>query len=201
MKDRSPVPEVMTMRMNLPNRLTLLRIALVPVFVAFALLGIESGIKACSLVAAAVFAVASLTDMLDGHIARSRNLITDFGKLMDPLADKMLTTAAYVCMVLAGACHPVALILILSREFAVSGIRMLAASSGDRTVVPANVWGKAKTVLMMVGIIAFYSASGFLPGDARVLLASNVLCWICAVLAIVSGITYFVSLKHLLKDM
>ena len=145
--------------MNLPNKLTMLRILLIPVFIVFVSL---PNMPAGYLVAAVVFAVASFTDYLDGAIARKRNLVTDFGKFADPLADKLLTTVAFLYMMLDGACHPVVLAVILAREFAVSGVRMVAASSPDAKVIAANIWGKVKTVLQMVTIIIYYFFEGIM---------------------------------------
>ncbi len=138
--------------MNLPNKLTLIRVLLIPVFIVFVQFVNLPYAKAIAL---AVFCIASFTDFLDGYIARKNNLVTDFGKFMDPLADKLLTTVALIYMCVDGICSPIALILILAREFAVSGVRMVAASSGGE-VIAANIWGKVKTVLQMVTIIFYY---------------------------------------------
>ncbi|MEG2053350.1 MAG: CDP-diacylglycerol--glycerol-3-phosphate 3-phosphatidyltransferase, partial [Oscillospiraceae bacterium] len=124
--------------MNLPNKLTVLRVLLIPVFIVFVSF---KQIPYATLLAMVVFAVASFTDFLDGKIARKNNLVTDFGKFMDPLADKILTTTAIVYMTIAGVCHPVVLVIILTREFAVSGVRMVAAAAGGK-VIAANIWGK-----------------------------------------------------------
>ena len=148
------------MKMNLPNKLTLLRVALVPVFMAFAAVshyGREDFSPLWSFTAGAVFAIASLTDFLDGYLARKNNLVTDFGKFADPLADKMLTTAALIYMVVDGVCSPVVLAVVLFREFAVAGVRMLAAAG--QKVIAANMWGKVKTVLQMLTILFFYFAA------------------------------------------
>ena len=130
--------------MNLPNKLTLTRILLVPVFMVFASLTSLSGIAAGSfqptyyLIAGIVFAVASFTDFLDGHLARKWNMVTDFGKFADPLADKLLTTVAFIYMMRDGVCSPVVLCIILAREFAVSGLRMVAAGAKDGKVGDAH---------------------------------------------------------------
>lgn len=134
--------------MNLPNKLTLLRILLVPFFVFFLMAG-HSG--ALSLLALLVFATASLTDMLDGKIARSRGLITTFGKLMDPLADKILVMSAMICFVALGLAPAWVVIVILTREFLVTSLRLIAA--GEGLVIAADKWGKVKTVTQMVWII------------------------------------------------
>ena len=181
--------------MNLPNKLTLMRIVLVPVFMIFAGLG-QIGTPACNrmfyLVAAIVFAVASFTDYLDGHLARKWNIVTDFGKFADPLADKLLTTTAFLYMMHDGVCSPVVLVIILAREFAVSGLRMVAASAPGGKVIAANMWGKVKTVLQMLVIILYYVLAAFAPADAigAVSLISMGLCWLVAAVTLISGAMY-----------
>ena len=181
--------------MNLPNKLTLMRIVLVPVFMIFAGLG-QIGTPACNrmfyLVAAIVFAVASFTDYLDGHLARKWNIVTDFGKFADPLADKLLTTTAFLYMMHDGVCSPVVLVIILAREFAVSGLRMVAASAPGGKVIAANMWGKVKTVLQMLVIILYYVLAAFAPADAigAVSLISMGLCWLVAAVTLISGAKY-----------
>ncbi|MBQ8648100.1 MAG: CDP-diacylglycerol--glycerol-3-phosphate 3-phosphatidyltransferase [Oscillospiraceae bacterium] len=179
--------------MNLPNKLTMARVVLVPVFMVFAALcgyGTADFNATFALIAGVVFAVASFTDYLDGYLARRDNLVTDFGKFADPLADKMLTTAAIIYMVVDGVCSPVVLALIMFREFAVAGVRMIAATSG--TVIAANMWGKVKTVLQMVTIIFYYFAAALAPADAIgvVSLITQVLCWAVAVVTVLSGGIY-----------
>ena len=179
--------------MNLPNKLTMLRVILVPVFMVFAALccyGTQDFNAGLMLAAGIVFAVASFTDFLDGYLARKNNLVTDFGKFMDPLADKCLTTAAFLYMLADGVCHPVVLAVILFREFAVAGVRMLAAETG--TVIAANMWGKVKTVLQMLTII-FYYFVGALAGPTDVMavsLITQVLCWLCGAATLLSGGIY-----------
>ena len=181
--------------MNLPNKLTLMRIVLVPVFMVFAGLG-QIGTPACNrtfyLVAAIVFAVASFTDYLDGHLARKWNIVTDFGKFADPLADKLLTTTAFLYMMHDGVCSPVVLVIILAREFAVSGLRMVAASAPGGKVIAANMWGKVKTVLQMLVIILYYVLAAFAPADTigAVSLISMGLCWLVAAVTLISGAKY-----------
>ena len=189
--------------MNLPNKLTLMRIVLVPVFMVFAGLG-QIGAPAYNrtfyLVAAIVFAVASFTDYLDGHLARKWNIVTDFGKFADPLADKLLTTTAFLYMMHDGVCSPVVLVIILAREFAVSGLRMVAASAPGGKVIAANMWGKVKTVLQMLSIIFYFfgmsiasmSATGAEQGVRQILVISisMVLCWLVAAVTAISGIKY-----------
>ncbi len=179
--------------MNLPNKMTLLRVVLVPVFMVFAALGgygTAANNSLMNLLACIVFAAASFTDFLDGNIARKQGLVTDFGKFADPLADKMLTTAALLYMMADGVCHPVVLAIVLFREFAVAGVRCLAAANG--TVIAANIWGKIKTVLQMVTIIAYYAAAALAPADAVgvVQLGTQVLCWLVAAVTLLSGVIY-----------
>ena len=192
--------------MNLPNKLTLTRILLVPVFMVFASLTSLSGIAAGSfqptyyLIAGIVFAAASFTDFLDGHLARKWNMVTDFGKFADPLADKLLTTVAFIYMMRDGVCSPVVLCIILAREFAVSGLRMVAAGAKDGKVIAANMWGKVKTVLQMLSIIFYFfgmsiasmSATGAEQGVRQILVISisMALCWLVAAVTAISGIKY-----------
>lgn len=179
--------------MNLPNKLTMLRVLLVPVFMVFAALagyGTPAFNPGVMLVAGIIFALASFTDFLDGYLARRDNMVTSFGKFMDPLADKMLTTAAFIYMLADGVCHPVVLALILFREFAVAGVRMIAAESG--TVIAANVWGKIKTVLQMLTVLFYYFAAALAPADAIgiISLISMLLCWAVAAVTLLSGGVY-----------
>lgn len=134
--------------MNLANKLTVLRVLMIPVFLVI-LYTLPEPMN--QYVGVAIFIVASLTDLLDGYIARSRNLITDFGKFMDPLADKLLVSAAMIYMVETGMLPAYVVIIIISREFIISGIRLVAASKG--TVLAASIWGKIKTTVTMIMII------------------------------------------------
>ena len=192
--------------MNLPNKLTLTRILLVPVFMVFVSLTSLNGIADGSfqpmyyLIAGIVFAAASFTDFLDGHLARKWNMVTDFGKFADPLADKLLTTVAFIYMMRDGVCSPVVLCIILAREFAVSGLRMVAAGAKDGKVIAANMWGKVKTVLQMLSIIFYFfgmsiasmSATGAEQGVRQILVISisMMLCWLVAAVTAISGIKY-----------
>ena len=192
--------------MNLPNKLTLTRILLVPGFMVFVSLTSLNGIADGSfqptyyLIAGIVFAAASFTDFLDGHLARKWNMVTDFGKFADPLADKLLTTVAFIYMMRDGVCSPVVLCIILAREFAVSGLRMVAAGAKDGKVIAANMWGKVKTVLQMLSIIFYFfgmsiasmSATGAEQGVRQILVISisMVLCWLVAAVTAISGIKY-----------
>ena len=192
--------------MNLPNKLTLTRIVLVPVFMIFVSLtsldAVANGTfqSLYYLLAGIVFAAASFTDFLDGHLARKWNMVTDFGKFADPLADKLLTTVAFIYMMRDGVCSPVVLCIILAREFAVSGLRMVAAGAKDGKVIAANMWGKVKTVLQMLSIIFYFfgtsicamTSTGSEQAVRVVLVAavSIVLCWLVAAVTAISGIKY-----------
>ena len=194
--------------MNLPNKLTLLRIILVPFFIIAMLVNFPFHY----LVAGCIFGVASVTDTLDGKIARSRNLVTDFGKFADPLADKILVLTALVCFLqvgLLGSFGAIPVIIVLFREFAVSGIRLVAASSGK--VVAANNWGKIKTVSQMVGISVIFAmqvvlevlnamkvSTGFITEVFYYI--GNGLIWISTVFTLISGIIYLKDNISFLKD-
>ena len=184
--------------MNLPNKLTLCRIILVPVFMNFVSLtefGTETFNATWYLVAGIVFAAASFTDYLDGHLARKWHMVTDFGKFSDPLADKLLTTVALIYMMRDGVCSPVVLCIILAREFAVSGLRMVAAGAKDGKVIAANMWVKVKTVLQMLTIIFYFfgislTYGNTVLGNLNVWLISYWLCWLVAAATAISGIKY-----------
>ena len=185
-------------KLNLPNKLTLTRIILVPVFMIFVSLtqfDNEMFNPTWYLVAGIIFAVASFTDFLDGHLARKWNMVTDFGKFADPLADKLLTTVAFIYMMRDGVCSPVVLCVILAREFAVSGLRMVAAGAKDGKVIAANMWGKVKTVLQMLTIIFYFfgislTYGNTVVGNLDVWLISYWLCWLVAAATAISGIKY-----------
>lgn len=182
--------------MNLPNKLTLIRILLTPFYLAAMLIDFEYHF----IVAAMIFIVASVTDFLDGNIARKRNLVTTFGKLCDPLADKMLTTAAFLAFMNAGVCNVWIVMIILSREFLVTSFRLVATSQG--IVIPAGVWGKLKTASQM--IFSVFIMFGMHFADASVIdfdefaLVSNVLLGITAVLTVFSGVKYIVDGKKVI---
>lgn len=183
--------------MNLPNKLTMFRIALIPVFVWLMLSRVFYWKFLYALI---VFAAASITDYLDGHIARRDGLVTDFGKLMDPLADKLLVASALIAMVSLGFAPAVSVIIILAREFAVTSIRLIAASSGR--VIAADVWGKMKTVSQMIWImsvllIRWLMMTSMLPislWDAADLLMTLLMA-VTTVLTVISGVNYFVKNK------
>ena len=162
--------------MNLPNKLTILRIIMIPFFVFFLLSGV--GGSASKWIALVIFAAASITDTLDGYIARRDNLITDFGKFMDPLADKLLVCSALICFIIA-------------REFIISGFRLVASDNG--IVIAASWWGKSKTISQMIMII-------LLIADIPALSVLNtVLIWVALILTVVSLIDYLVKNKNVLS--
>ena len=182
--------------MNTPNKLTILRIFLAPVFLALLLIDFPHHILA----ALVVFILASLTDLVDGKLARKYNLVTDFGKFLDPLADKMLTTAAFIGFLSLGFGSGMVWIvfIVLTREFLVTSLRLIAAGGGK--VVAANLWGKAKTVCQMTAIILTMAAEyviglDLLPQAAvgPVRIVYTAVLWISAVLTVGSGITYLVD--------
>lgn len=192
--------------MNLPNKLTLLRVFLIPFFLLFMYLDISFHY----LIALIIFAAASVTDALDGKIARSRNLVTNFGKFLDPLADKVLVISALAVFVDISEIHvgAVPLIIISAREFMVSGLRLLAADSG--VVVAAGMWGKLKTAFTMIAIIAallwlsvcydfnfsFQQSVGKIVDNWII----PALIWISTALTIVSGLVYLKGYWHLIDS-
>jgi CDP-diacylglycerol--glycerol-3-phosphate 3-phosphatidyltransferase len=185
--------------MNLPNKLTLLRVFLVPVFVVFVL---YPQIPYHSVWALLVFLGASLTDHYDGKIARQRNLITNFGKFLDPLADKLLVISALVCFLQLGLADVWCVLIIIARELMVTSIRLLAVEGG--TVIAANRWGKAKTVSQMAAILFILTCRGvqellhFSGGVPALVAAGNVLLWAAALLTVISGAIYVKENIHLI---
>jgi CDP-diacylglycerol--glycerol-3-phosphate 3-phosphatidyltransferase len=185
---------------NLPNKLTMARIAMIPVFLLFFFLPFP---PQSYLLALVVFAAAACTDAIDGHIARKYGLITDFGKLMDPLADKLLVTAALCCLLPDyGVLGTISLVLILSREFLVTSLRLIAAESGK--VLPADGWGKAKTIAQMVWVCLKLLALSFPqipPEPARFLTGTlGTLFYFMVVLTIISGSRYMWMNRELFAD-
>ena len=167
--------------MNLPNKLTVLRVIMVPFFVFFMLTDV--GGSANKWIALVLFCVASLTDMLDGKIARARNLVTNFGKFMDPLADKLLVCSAMICLIPSGKLEAWFVIVIIAREFIISGFRLVASDNG--IVIAASYWGKFKTVSQMAMIIVVVADFGGLfdmIGMAPI--------WVSLILTVVSLIDY-----------
>ncbi len=172
--------------MNLPNILTLVRIALVPVFIMFFYIDIQYNL----LYALLVFLLASLTDLADGIIARKMNCVTDFGKLMDPMADKLLVASGVIMLVAVAKINPVIGIILISREFIISSFRLLAVSNGK--VIAAGTLGKYKTVFQLVGI-SILLIEDYLPTFVGVI--GDVIIYISAILAIWSCIEYIVKNK------
>ena len=166
--------------MNLPNKLTMFRVILIPFFVVFLLVDITPVDK---WIALAVFIIASLTDMLDGKIARKYNLVTNFGKFMDPLADKLLVCSALVCLVAVDRIPAWMVIVIIAREFIISGFRLVASDNG--VVIAASYWGKFKTVSQMAMIIVLIADFGGVFD-----MIGMVLIWVSLILTVVSLIDY-----------
>lgn len=196
--------------MNTPNKLTLARILLIPLFVIFLL---NPNIPLSYLYAGIIFGAASLTDYFDGMLARKHNLITDFGKLMDPVADKLLVAAAFICFIENGLTTSWVLIIVLLREFLVTSVRMVSAGRG--LVIPANMWGKCKTVsqigaIVLVTVLQFVLqlyTQGFVQASFDVSAAENIFgiigniaIWISTVLTFISGAVYIWDARELFKD-
>jgi CDP-diacylglycerol--glycerol-3-phosphate 3-phosphatidyltransferase len=177
--------------MNLPNKLTVLRVLMIPFFVLFTLVDLVPGYS--KYIAVAIFIAASLTDLLDGKIARKYNLITNFGKFMDPLADKLLVCAAMICLVSTGKLSAWIVIVIISREFIISGFRLVASDNG--VVIAASYWGKFKTTFQMLMIIVLLLDLGGIFD-----LIGQILTWIALILTVVSLIDYLVKNKHVILE-
>lgn len=178
--------------MNLPNKLTIARVVFTLFMIVFLLL---PG-AAFAWLSFAMFGIAALTDWADGRIARARNLITNFGKFMDPLADKILNYSVMVLLIPEGLVPTVALVLILFREFLVSGMRLSAAEQG--VVIAANIWGKIKTLFQDLSLTAILILRA--AGVSFLTPLSNALIWICAALTVVSGAIYVVQNARVLKE-
>ena len=175
--------------MNLPNKLTMFRVVLIPFFVLFMLVDITNVDK---WIALAIFIIASLTDLLDGKIARKYNLVTNFGKFMDPLADKLLVCAALICLVELSVIPSWIVIIIISREFIISGFRLIASDNG--VVIAASYFGKFKTTFQMVMICLMIA-------DIEALnILTTLVMWIALVLTVVSLIDYLVKNKGVMKE-
>ena len=192
------------MRLNLPNILTILRVAITPFFLVTILM---ETLPHRFLIACIIFSIASITDAIYGHLARKNNQITNFGKFLDPIADKILTTAALLAFMSMGLCNIWIVMLVLTREFAISSVRMIAATNG--VVIPANVWGKIKTVsqmvftilIMLLGEVYFVVESSNVALFAKLpdlSLISNGLLWITAVLTVVSGGIYLYDSRKII---
>ena len=177
--------------MNLPNKLTLFRVILIPFFVFFLLAPYFPGYG--NYIALAIFIVASLTDLADGKIARKYNLVTNFGKFMDPLADKLLVSAALICLVATGKLAAWIVVIIISREFIISGFRLVASDNG--IVIAASYWGKFKTVSHMLMVIFMIADLG-----GAFAYAERILMWIAIALTLISLIDYIMKNKQVLTQ-
>ena len=175
--------------MNLPNKLTMFRVKLLPFFVVFLLVDITTSDK---WIALAIFIVASLTDLLDGKIARKYNLVTNFGKFMDPLADKLLVCSALICLVSLGKIAAWMVIVIIAREFIISGFRLIASDNG--VVIAASYWGKFKTTFQMVMICLM------IADIPQISLVTDIVMWAAVILTVVSLVDYLVKNKDVMKD-
>lgn len=178
--------------MNLPNKLTIFRVLLVPFFVAVLLIRPDDMMYRW--IAEGIFIVASLTDMLDGKIARKYNLVTNFGKFMDPLADKLLVCSAMICLVELKTLYAWVCIIIIAREFIISGFRLIASDNG--VVIAASYWGKFKTVFQMFMVIVMIIS----PLHPYLVILGEILMWIALALTIISLIDYIVKNKDVLKE-
>lgn len=178
--------------MNLPNKLTILRVAMIPFFVLFMLFPVMG--EADKWIALVLFIVASLTDMLDGHIARKYNLITNFGKFMDPLADKLLVCSALICLVELGRIASWIVIVIIAREFIISGFRLIASDNG--VVIAASYWGKFKTTFQMAMIVML-----ILDYEDQAYQACTVaVTYVALALTVISLVDYIAKNKGVLKE-
>ncbi|MBO6229756.1 MAG: CDP-diacylglycerol--glycerol-3-phosphate 3-phosphatidyltransferase [Ruminiclostridium sp.] len=189
--------------MNLANKLTMFRVILVPFFIAALMIPV---IPARFTIALVIFALASITDMLDGKVARKYNMITDLGKFLDPLADKVLVAAALICFIELGWAPAWAVWLIMAREFMVSGIRLVAAGSKQKLVIAANIWGKLKTASTMVAICIIlilhilYEDFGVIGAGSPIQPITDVLIYICTFLTVLSGIIYLYDYRAVFKE-
>ncbi len=183
--------------MNTPNKLTLMRVILVPVFLFLFLMDMIPGHYIAAFL---VFVIASVTDFLDGYLARKHNLVTTFGKFLDPLADKMLVTVALLCLMEVGLCPTVAVAIIILRDTAVNALRLLAASE-EGMVIAAAQSGRIKTATQMVVtsiLLGVLGISDFIPAVNSSLFSmlANIACWILAAITLYSGIEYLYKNRH-----
>lgn len=176
--------------MNLPNKITIGRVLMIPLFLILYLSAIPYG----DYIAGSIFLVASFTDFLDGYIARKQNLITNFGKFIDPLADKLLVVSALICFVGRGAIAPWIVIIIIAREFIISGFRLVAANAG--IVIAASPWGKFKTVAQMIMCILLIFNFNMLIFS----ILEQVFIYASLLLTIISLVDYIFKNRHVIKD-
>lgn len=184
--------------MNLPNKLTIFRVVLVPFFISFLF---WNSLPLHYLWAMIIFVIASITDALDGYIARKYNLVTTFGKFLDPIADKVLVVAALISFVELNLCSSVAVIIIIAREFIVTSIRLAAVDNGN--VIAAGILGKVKTAFTMVAIIAIlllqiFTGLGFIELNITTIIG-QILIWIATLLTVVSGAEYVIRNKNFIN--
>ncbi len=183
--------------MNLPNKLTIFRVILIVPFIILLLGGqwfpqmAELG-SVCDYIALAIFIVASLTDLIDGKIARKYNMVTNFGKFMDPLADKLLVSAAMIALIQLGRIPALVVILIISREFIISGFRLIASDNG--VVIAASYWGKFKTTFQMIMVCLM------IANIEAIAIVTQIVMWIALILTIVSLVDYIAKNKDVMKD-
>ena len=177
--------------MNLPNKLTVLRVIMIPFFVV-SLLAFHGEVRLLRNLAAAIFLVAILTDMLDGKIARKYNLVTNFGKFMDPLADKLLVCSALICMIELRELPAWMVIIIISREFIISGFRLVASDNG--VVIAASYWGKFKTTFQMIGVVLLIFN---IPALSTL---TTIIVWIALALTVISLVDYIVKNAGVLTE-
>ena len=175
--------------MNLPNKLTIVRVILIPFFVVLLLFDITAYDK---WIALAIFIVASLTDFLDGYIARKYNLVTNFGKFMDPLADKLLVCSAMICLVELARIPAWVVIVIIAREFIISGFRLVASDNG--VVIAASYWGKFKTTFQIVMICLM------IADLEPLILITQIVMWVALALTVISLVDYLIKNKSVMQD-
>ena len=183
-------------KMNLPNKLTIFRVILIVPFIIL-LLGGQAGwfgdnTFVTDMIALAIFIIASLTDLIDGKIARKYNLVTNFGKFMDPLADKLLVCSALICLTGLGRIPSYMVVIIIAREFTISGFRLIAADNG--VVIAASYWGKFKTTFQMIAVCLMIANIQALQ------LLTTIITWIAVILTVVSLIDYLIKNKDVLKE-
>ena len=188
--------------MNLPNKITLFRTILIPIFIVFLLFNMGGSISILGgrnitlniFIAALIFIFASFTDFIDGYLARKYNLVTNMGKFLDPLADKLLVGSAFIVMVELGLMHSWMVVVVIAREFAVTGLRLLAVEKGE--VIPAGILGKLKTISQLIAILILLGNPIFNSLGFKL---DYILLWISVILTILSGLEYFKNSLHVFK--
>lgn len=173
--------------MNTPNKITVARMFITPVFLVVFFLNIEHKM----IISALIFALGAVTDAIDGHLARKNNIVTNFGKFLDPIADKMLVTAAFLALMQVGLCNIWIVVIMLTREFAITSVRLIAAAQG--VVIPANIGGKIKTVFQMISLIAIMTLGEIntvFSINIPLAVISNILLGLTAIISVISGLVY-----------